>query len=48
MDACFKFPQSGCEETDLPRGIGFEWSESYLLAKVYYLAKQVKRENIRI
>ena len=23
MDVCFKFPQSGCEGTDLPRGIGF-------------------------
>lgn len=48
MDVYFKFPQSGCKETDLPREIGFEWSESYLLAKAYYLAKQVKRENIRI
>ena len=33
MDACFKFPQSGCRETDLPRGIVFAWGESYLLAK---------------
>lgn len=33
IDVCFKFPQSSCEETDLPRGIGVEWSESYLLAK---------------
>ena len=32
MNVCFKFPQSGFEGTDLPRGIGFERSESHLLA----------------
>lgn len=48
MNVCFCFYRVAVRELIYPGRIGFDWSESYLLAKAYYLEKQAKREYMHM